>query len=132
VCAPSLRVAYPARAGGGEVRRALDHLAGARTDAVRRRMWWNVAVMPLILPLMLTPVGPGAWGELRVYKVQGGALRVPLSLTTECGPVYAASGIHWPRARLSHGVSHVRNTFHGCASRMRLPRQCFKPVEPLP
>jgi len=73
--ATSAEVAYPARADLAEVRRQLGHLAGDRADAVRRRMWWNAAAMPLTLPLMLTPMSnlPIYWFAFRVWSTWKGA-----------------------------------------------------------
>ena len=64
------------------MKRRLHNLTTGRTDAVRRRMWWNIVVCPLFLPLMLTPVSNfpiywflwRAWNNRRAW--QGGtALR---------------------------------------------------------
>lgn len=70
----SVEVAYPQSADVRVVERLLrDELLGAKADLTRRRAWVNAGVMPLFLPLAVTPlsnvpiywVGWRAWMQWR-------------------------------------------------------------------
>lgn len=83
-----------------EMKRRLHDLTTVRTDAVRRRMWWNIAVCPLFLPLMLTPVSNfpiywflwRAWNNRRAW--QGGTALRHLILLTDDGDDDAANKLN--------------------------------------